>query len=37
MLDRAHAELTSEMDHAMRWAIDAPYPDAAEVTEDVYA
>src|SRR5262245_14098636 len=36
-LDRIHAELTSEMDDAMRWAIDAPYPGVEEVTEDVYA
>jgi acetoin:2,6-dichlorophenolindophenol oxidoreductase subunit alpha len=36
-LDRVHAELTAEMDAAMRWAIDAPYPSVEEVTEDVYA
>jgi TPP-dependent pyruvate/acetoin dehydrogenase alpha subunit len=36
-LDRLHAELTGEMDAAMRWAIDAPYPGVEEVTEDVYA
>jgi acetoin:2,6-dichlorophenolindophenol oxidoreductase subunit alpha len=36
-LDRMHAELTSEMDTAMRWAIDAPYPGVEEVAEDVYA
>jgi acetoin:2,6-dichlorophenolindophenol oxidoreductase subunit alpha len=36
-LDGIHAELTTEMDRAMRWAIDAPYPGAEEVTEDVYA
>jgi acetoin:2,6-dichlorophenolindophenol oxidoreductase subunit alpha len=36
-LDRVHAELTSEMDAAMQWAIDAPYPGVEEVTEDVYA
>ncbi|HJZ77692.1 MAG TPA: thiamine pyrophosphate-dependent dehydrogenase E1 component subunit alpha [Vicinamibacterales bacterium] len=36
-LDRIHAEVTREMDDAMRWAIDAPYPGVAEVTEDVYA
>jgi acetoin:2,6-dichlorophenolindophenol oxidoreductase subunit alpha len=36
-LDGIHAELTTEMDRAMRWAIDAPYPSVEEVTEDVYA
>ena len=36
-LDRMHAELTTQMDEAMRWAIDAPYPSVEEVTEDVYA
>ena len=36
-LDRMHAELTLEMDRAMRWAIDAPYPGVDEVSEDVYA
>jgi len=36
-LDRIHAELASEMDAAVQWAIDAPYPSASEATEDVYA
>jgi pyruvate dehydrogenase E1 component alpha subunit len=36
-LDRIDAELAEEMDRAMRWAIDAPYPAVHEVTEDVYA
>ena len=36
-LDRIRAELTEEMDRAMRWAIDAPYPSVDEVSEDVYA
>ena len=36
-LDRIHDELTAEMDHAMQWAIDAPYPNVEEVAEDVYA
>jgi pyruvate dehydrogenase E1 component alpha subunit len=36
-LDRIAAELTAQMDAAMQWAIDAPYPSADEVTEDVYA
>ena len=36
-LDRIAAELTTQMDAAMQWAIDAPYPSPEEVTEDVYA
>jgi acetoin:2,6-dichlorophenolindophenol oxidoreductase subunit alpha len=36
-LDRIQAQLTNEMDADMQWAIDAPYPSASEVTEDVYA
>ena len=36
-LDRVQEELTAEMDRAMQWAIDAPYPDVDEVGEDVYA
>ena len=36
-LDRIHAEVTTQMDEAMRWAIDAPYPSVEEVTENVYA
>jgi acetoin:2,6-dichlorophenolindophenol oxidoreductase subunit alpha len=36
-LDRIQAQLASEMDMAVQWAIDAPYPSASEVTEDVYA
>jgi acetoin:2,6-dichlorophenolindophenol oxidoreductase subunit alpha len=36
-LDRLHAELSIEMDRAMQWAIDAPYPSVEEVAEDVYA
>jgi hypothetical protein len=30
-------ELTAEMDRAMQWAIDAPYPAVEEAGEDVYA
>ena len=36
-LDRIASELTTQMDAAMQWAIEAPYPSADEVTEDVYA
>jgi len=36
-LDRVDAEVTREMDDAVQWAIDAPYPAVDEVAEDVYA
>jgi acetoin:2,6-dichlorophenolindophenol oxidoreductase subunit alpha len=36
-LDGIRAELTEEMDRAMQWALDAPYPNVEEVSEDVYA
>jgi TPP-dependent pyruvate/acetoin dehydrogenase alpha subunit len=36
-LDRVDAEVTREMDDAVQWAIDAPYPAVNEVAEDVYA
>jgi acetoin:2,6-dichlorophenolindophenol oxidoreductase subunit alpha len=36
-LDLIASELTTKMDAAMQWAIDAPYPSPEEVTEDVYA
>jgi len=36
-LDRVDAEVTREMDDAVQWAIDAPYPAVNEVSEDVYA
>jgi len=36
-LDRVQDELAAEMDRAMQWAIDAPYPAVEEVGEDVYA
>jgi TPP-dependent pyruvate/acetoin dehydrogenase alpha subunit len=36
-LDQLHAELTGEMDAAVQWALDAPYPSVGEVAEDVYA
>jgi acetoin:2,6-dichlorophenolindophenol oxidoreductase subunit alpha len=37
VLERIEAGLAREMDAAMQWAIDAPYPNAGEVAEDVYA
>jgi acetoin:2,6-dichlorophenolindophenol oxidoreductase subunit alpha len=36
-LDRVQAELESEMKKAVEFAVAAPYPDASEVDEDVYA
>ena len=36
-LDRVQDGLAAEMDRAMQWAIDAPYPAVEEVGEDVYA
>ncbi len=36
-LDQLQTELTGEMDAAVQWAIDAPYPSIAAVAEDVYA
>jgi TPP-dependent pyruvate/acetoin dehydrogenase alpha subunit len=36
-LDRIHADLAADMDRAVQWAMDAPYPGAGEVDEDVYA
>jgi pyruvate dehydrogenase E1 component alpha subunit len=36
-LDAVQAALVQEMDAAMQFAIDAPYPDASRVDEDVYA
>ena len=37
LLDRIHAELTSHMDAAVESALAAPYPNPAEVDQDVYA
>jgi pyruvate dehydrogenase E1 component alpha subunit len=36
-LDRIHAGLTAEMDAAVEFAVNAPYPDPGQVDEDVYA
>ena len=36
-LDRVQKELESEMKKAVEFAVAAPYPDASEVGEDVYA
>jgi len=37
VLDRIHAELTTEMDAAVDFAVNAPYPDPDKVGQDVYA
>jgi acetoin:2,6-dichlorophenolindophenol oxidoreductase subunit alpha len=37
MLDGIQAELAAEMDSAVEFAINAPYPDPSKVDEDVYA
>ena len=36
-LDRVHSEVTAEMDAAVEFAINAPYPDPGKVAQDVYA
>jgi pyruvate dehydrogenase E1 component alpha subunit len=36
-LDAITAELTAEMDAAVEFAVNAPYPDPSKVDEDVYA
>jgi len=36
-LDAIQASLLGEMDAAMEWAIQAPYPDPSKVTQDIYA
>jgi len=36
-LDRIRAEVTAEMDAAVEFAMNAPYPDPGRVDEDVYA
>ena len=36
-LDRIQSELTAEMDAAVEFAVNAPYPDPSRVDEDVYA
>jgi pyruvate dehydrogenase E1 component alpha subunit len=36
-LDGIQAELTADMDAAVEFAVDAPYPDPSRVNEDVYA
>jgi pyruvate dehydrogenase E1 component alpha subunit len=36
-LDRIQTELTAEMDAAVEFAVNAPYPDPGDVEQDVYA
>jgi TPP-dependent pyruvate/acetoin dehydrogenase alpha subunit len=37
LLDRIQSEVAAEMDTAVEFAQNAPYPDPARVDEDVYA
>ena len=37
MLDRIQTEIQAEVDAAVKFAIDAPYPAADKVDQDVYA
>ena len=37
VLDRIYADVKSEVEAGVQFAIDAPYPDLSQVTEDVYA
>jgi len=37
VLDRIHTDVLSEIENGVQFAINAPYPDPSEVTEDVYA
>jgi len=36
-LDAIQAELITEMDAAVEFAINSPYPDPSKVTQDIYA
>ncbi len=36
-LDAIQEELVTEMDAAVEFAVNAPYPDPSRVTEDIYA
>jgi TPP-dependent pyruvate/acetoin dehydrogenase alpha subunit len=36
-LDTVQEELISEMDAAVQFAVDAPYPDPSKVDQDIYA
>ena len=35
--EKIGTELTAEMDAAVEFAVNAPYPDPSEVTQDIYA
>jgi len=37
VLERIQADVKTEVEAGMQFAIEAPYPDASQVTEDVYA
>jgi TPP-dependent pyruvate/acetoin dehydrogenase alpha subunit len=36
-LDGIESEVAAEMDKAVEFAVNAPYPDAGKVDQDVYA
>ena len=37
VLDSIHAEVKAEVEAGVQFALEAPYPDVRQVTEDVYA
>ena len=37
VLDRIYADVKSEVEAGVQFAVDSPYPDLSQVTEDVYA
>jgi hypothetical protein len=37
VFDRILADVKSEVDAGVQFALDAPFPEPSEVTEDVYA
>ena len=37
VLERIQADVKAEVEAGMQFAINAPYPDQSQVTEDVYA
>ena len=37
VFERIHADVKTEIDSGVQYALAAPYPDASQVDEDVYA
>ena len=35
-LDRVQARIRAEVDEAVAWAVESPYPDPATLLDDVY-